>query len=72
MTTPPPPSDGDASLGNLCEHGRRRRSCVRCLREWVDDLLDAQKWNRRAYRDLWVENRRLRRRLAEKGVEAPD
>ncbi len=55
----------------LCGHGINRRECVPCLSQWVDDLLDTQTWQHRAQRDLVYENARLRRGLAELGVEEP-
>lgn len=66
-----PPPDDERVDAPECEHGMRRRECASCLAEWVDGMLDDLKWRRREARMLRGEIRRLRRRLAENGVENP-
>jgi hypothetical protein len=62
--------DGGAML-NDCEHGPNRRHCLPCLRQWVNDLLATQTWHIRANTDARLECERLRRVLADHGIEEP-
>lgn len=68
----PEPDDTEAEeFVDECAHGRPRRHCASCLARWVDDLLDTQTWRNREMRSIVAENRRLRRLLAEQGIENP-